>query len=128
MNRKVDTAYFLNDPRKFDSVEQAEKELNRLRAVCIRLKKKQDEDITFLLGLSVTSSQWYGKMGYDKPKSEGGRKRFICSEKRIHNGERVTPCTDEPPHLHSCSRPLTCVLSQLQRTEQQTTRQKEKRL
>ena len=37
MNRKVDTAYFLNDPRKFDSVEQAEKELNRLRAVCIRL-------------------------------------------------------------------------------------------
>lgn len=101
MNRKVDTAYFLNDPRKFDSVEQAEKELNRLRAVCIRLKRKQDEDITFLLGLSVTSSQWYGKMGYDKPKSEGGRKRFICSEKRIHNGERVTPCTDEPPHLHS---------------------------
>lgn len=100
MNRKVDTAYFLNDPRKFDSVEQAEKELNRLRAVCIRLKRKQDEDITFLLGLSVTSSQWYGKMGYDKPKSEGGRKRFICSEKRIHNGERVTPCTDEPPHLH----------------------------
>ena len=64
MNRKVDTAYFLNDPRKFDSVEQAEKELNRLRAVCIRLKKKQDEDITFLLGLSVTSSQWYGRMGY----------------------------------------------------------------
>lgn len=100
MNRKVDTAYFLNDPRKFDSVEQAEKELNRLRAVCIRLKRKQDEDITFLLGLSVTSSQWYGRMGYDKPKSEGGRKRFICSEKRIHNGERVTPCTDEPPHLH----------------------------
>ena len=82
MNRKVDTAYFLNDPRKFDSVEQAEKELNRLRAVCIRLKRKQDEDITFLLGLSVTSSQWYGRMGYDKPKSEGGRKRFICSEKR----------------------------------------------
>lgn len=77
MNRKVDTAYFLNDPRKFDSVEQAEKELNRLRAVCIRLKRKQDEDITFLLGLSVTSSQWYGKMGYDKPKSEGGRKWTI---------------------------------------------------
>lgn len=79
MNRKVDTAYFLNDPRKFDSVEQAEKELNRLRAVCIRLKKKQDEDITFLLGLSVTSSQWYGKMGYDKPKSEGGRKLLAAS-------------------------------------------------
>ena len=100
MNRKVDTAYFLNDPRKFDSVEQAEKELNRLRAVCIRLKRKQDEDITFLLGLSVTSSQWYGRMGYDKPKSEGGRKRFICSEKRIHNGEREEPCTDKPPHIH----------------------------
>ena len=41
MNRKVDTAYFLNDPRKFDSVEQAEKELNRLRAVCIRLSREE---------------------------------------------------------------------------------------
>lgn len=100
MGQKVNTAYFLNDPRKFDTMDEAEKELNRLRAVCIRLKKKQDEDIAFLLGLSVTDSQWAGQMGYDKPKNQGGRKVFICSEKRIHNGERVTPCTDKPPHLH----------------------------
>ena len=67
MREKVKTAYFLNDPRKFDSVEEAQQELNRLRAVCVRLKKKQSEDIAFLLGLSVTDSQYIGRMGYDRP-------------------------------------------------------------
>ena len=43
MREKVSTAYFLDDPRKFSSMEEAEKELNRLRAVCVRLKKKQGE-------------------------------------------------------------------------------------
>lgn len=47
MREKVSTAYFLDDPRKFSSMEEAEKELNRLRAVCVRLKKKQGEDIAF---------------------------------------------------------------------------------
>ena len=56
MREKVSTAYFLDDPRKFSSMEEAEKELNRLRAVCVRLKKKQGEDIAFMLGLSVTDS------------------------------------------------------------------------
>ena len=41
MREKVSTAYFLDDPRKFSSMEEAEKELNRLRAVCVRLKKKR---------------------------------------------------------------------------------------
>ena len=58
MREKVSTAYFLDDTRKFSSMEEAEKELNRLRAVCVRLKKKQGEDIAFMLGLSVTDSQW----------------------------------------------------------------------
>lgn len=66
MREKVSTAYFLDDPRKFSSMEEAEKELNRLRAVCVRLKKKQGEDIAFMLGLSVTDSQYMGKMGYQK--------------------------------------------------------------
>ena len=88
MREKVSTAYFLDDPRKFSSMEEAEKELNRLRAVCVRLKKKQGEEIAFMLGLSVTDSQY------------GGKKVFICTEKRIHNGERVEPCTDKPPHIH----------------------------
>ena len=56
MREKVSTAYFLDDPRKFSSMEEAEKELNRLRAVCVRLKKKQGEDIAFMLGLSVIFS------------------------------------------------------------------------
>ena len=89
MREKVSTAYFLDDPRKFSSMEEAEKELNRLRAVCVRLKKKQGEDIAFMLGLSVTDSQYMGKMGYQKSMRYGGKKVFICSERRIHNGERV---------------------------------------
>ena len=100
MREKVSTAYFLDDPRKFSSMEEAEKELNRLRAVCVRLKKKQGEEIAFTLGLSVTDSQYIGRMGYQKSMRYGGKKVFICTEKRIHNGERVEPCTDKPPHIH----------------------------
>lgn len=100
MREKGSTAYLVNGPRKFSSMEEAEKELNKLRAVCIRLKKKPGEDIAFMLGLSVTDSQYMGKMGYQKSMRYGGKKVFICSEKRIHNGERVEPCTDNPPHLH----------------------------
>ena len=77
MREKVNTAYFLNDPRKFDSAEDGEKELNRLRAVCSRWKKRQGGDINITLGLSVTSSEYAGRMGYDKPKNEGGKKQFI---------------------------------------------------
>ena len=95
MREKVSTACFLDDPRKFSSMEEAEKELNRLRAVCVRLKKKQGEEIAFMLGLSVTDSQYIGRMGYQKSMRYGGKKVFICTEKRIHNGERVEPCTDK---------------------------------
>ena len=83
MREKVSTAYFLDDPRKFSSMEEAEKELNRLRAVCVRLKKKQGEEIAFMLGLSVTDSQYIGRMGYQKSMRYGGKKVFICTEKRI---------------------------------------------
>jgi len=100
MWEKVSTAYLVNDPRKFTSMEEAEKDLNRLRAVCVRLKKKQGEDIAFMLGLSVMDSQYMGKTGYQKSMRYGGKKVFICSEKHIHNGERVEPCTDKPPHIH----------------------------
>ena len=74
---------------KVSSMEEAEKELNRLRAVCVRLKKKQGEEIAFMLGLSVTDSQYIGRMGYQKSMRYGGKKAFICTEKHIHNGERV---------------------------------------
>jgi len=103
---KVNTAYLLCDGRKFNSIKDATKELNRLRAMCVRLKKKQDEEISFLLGVSVTDSAYVGKMGYDKPKSKGGRKQFICSEKvrkvDRQTGEtvRVIPPTETAPHIH----------------------------
>lgn|GEM_PF-2792752 len=106
MREKVNTAYFLNDPRKLGSIEDGEKELNRLRAVCMRWKRKQEADINITLGLSVTSTEFVGKMGYDKPKNKGGKKQFICDEKiwRIdrNTGEvnKVTPDTAVAPHLH----------------------------
>ena len=78
MREKVSTAYFLDDPRKFSSMEEAEKELNRLRAVCVRLKKKQGEEIAFMLGLSVTDSQYIGRMGYQKSMRYGGKKVFTA--------------------------------------------------
>ena len=103
---KVNTAYLLCDGRKFNSIEDATKELNRLRAMCVRLKKKQEEEISFLLGVSVTDSAYVGKMGYDKPKSKGGRKHFTCSEKvrkvdrQTGKTVRVTPPTETDPHIH----------------------------
>ena len=69
MREKVNTAYFLNDPRKFGGMEDGERELNRLRAVCMRWKKKQGESINIILGLSVTSSEYVGKMSYNKAKN-----------------------------------------------------------
>lgn len=106
MREKVNTAYFLNDPRKLDSMQDGENELNRLRAVCLRWKKKQGGDINITLGLSATSTEFVGKMGYDKPKNKGGKKQFISDEKiwRIdpHTGEvnKVMPDTAVAPHLH----------------------------
>lgn len=103
---KVNTAYLLCDGRKFNSIEDATKELNRLRALCVRLKKKQEEEISFLLGVSVADSAYVGKMGYDKPKNKGGRKQFTCSEKvrkkDRQTGEtfRVSPPTETDPHIH----------------------------
>lgn len=106
MREKANTAYFLNDPRKFDSKEDGEKELNRLRAVCVRWKKKHGVNIAITLGLSVNSSEYIGRMGYDKPKNEGGKKQFICEEKiwraDQNTGEitKVVPNTSVAPHLH----------------------------
>lgn len=103
---KVNTAYHICDKRKFKSIEEASRELNRLRALCIRLKRKQTEEISFLLGVSVTDSAYIGKMGYDKPKNKGGKKQFICSE-RIKKIDRQTgeltkevPPTKISPHIH----------------------------
>lgn len=105
--QKVSTAYLLCDGRKFESREEAEKELNRLRALCVRLQKKQEEEIHFLLGLSTTDSQYFGYMGYDKPKNQGGKKQFIYQDCPIRyrdkdTGERLLlrPNTEVAPHLH----------------------------
>lgn len=104
---KVNTAYSLNDPRKFESIEEAEKELNRLRALCIRLKKKQAEEVHFLLGLSINTHEFLGYMGYVTPKNKGGKKQFIYTDAPIRHRDRETgeiiryiPDTTVAPHLH----------------------------
>lgn len=106
MRSKVNTAYLICDERKFQSINDVEKELNRLRAVCVRLKNKQEEEIRFILGVSVTNTDYIGKMGYDKPKNQGGKKQFICADSRLtwnpETGENVVvPAPHQTdPHIH----------------------------
>jgi hypothetical protein len=47
------SAYLICDGRKFDNIELAEKELNRIRAFCYRLKAKEFPEITFYIGVSI---------------------------------------------------------------------------
>lgn len=93
---KINTAYLICDSRNFlslDDSDEAEKEYNRVRAKCYRMKNKiGTDDIHFLLGLSNVNSDFFGEMGYDKPKNQGGKKQFksysSCAErqKRRENG------------------------------------------
>lgn len=104
---KVNSAYLICNPIKFPDIDTAEKELKRLRSLCIRLKSKDNEDnINFVLGCSVTNSQYFGKMGYDKPKNKGGKKKFN-SPMMITKRDRLTgelfktkPNTEVEPHIH----------------------------
>lgn len=106
MRSKVNTAYIVCDERKFCSIKDAEKELNRLRAICMRLKNKQDEEISFVLGVSVTNTDYIGKMGYDKPKNQGGKKQYACADTRLTwnpaTGETIiiSPPYQTAPHIH----------------------------
>lgn len=101
MREKVNTAYSINDPRKFDSIEDGEKELNRLRAVCIRWKKKQGGDIDITLGLSVTNGKYASRVVRDG----NGRKQIVCDKKVWGVDEtgtltKVAPDIAVAPHLH----------------------------
>lgn len=106
MRSKVNTAYLVCDGRKFQSIKDAEKELNRLRAICVRLKNKQDEEISFILGVSVTNTDYIGKMSYDKPKNQGGKKQYACADSRLtwnpETGETIIipPPHQADPHIH----------------------------
>jgi len=107
---KVNSGYIIWNPRKFSNIDEATRELNRLKSLCYRLKHKQTEEINFLLGVSVTDSSYcgwgFGEIGYDKPMNMGGKKQFICTGrvKKIdpNTGEvvRVTPPYDTDPHIH----------------------------
>jgi hypothetical protein len=103
---KKDSAYMLWDNRKFANIEEAKRELNRLQAICIRLKNKQEEEISFILGVSVTNTDYIGKMGYDKPKNQGGKKQYICADSRLtwnpETGETIIiPAPHQTsPHIH----------------------------
>lgn len=101
MREKTNIAYFLNDPRKFDSKEDGEKELNRLRAVCIRWKKKQGGDIGVTLGLSATNGKYASRVVRDR----NGRKQIVCDKKvwgvdETGTHTKVMPDTAVAPHLH----------------------------
>lgn len=106
MRSKVDTAYLICNEQKFRSIKDAEKELDRLRALCGRLQSKQEEKINFILGVSVTNTDYIGKMGYPTPKSQGGKKQYICVDNRRtwnpETGETIIipPPYQTEPHIH----------------------------
>lgn len=103
---KKNSAYMLWDSRKFADIEEVKRELNRLQAICIRLKNKQEEEVNFILGVSVTNTDYIGKMGYDKPKNQGGKKQYICADSRLtwnpETGEKIIipPPYQTAPHIH----------------------------
>ena len=98
------------DSRKFSSLDDSEdavREFNRIRAKCYRIKKKIGiDEIHFLLGLSNVDSSFIGKMVYDRPKNQGGKKQFKCIDRirKIDSstGEtfRIMPEFNVLPHIH----------------------------
>lgn len=107
---KINTAYLICDSRNFlslDDSDEAEKEYNRVRAKCYRMKNKiGTDDIHFLLGLSNVNSDFFGEMGYDKPKNQGGKKQFKCIDKirRLDSSTGEIVCVMPNftvfPHIH----------------------------
>ena len=90
------SAYMILDSRKFD-FEDAKKELNRLRALCYRLKTKYD--VKFVLGISMVDSSYIWGMHYDKPKNKGGTKQPEFKTLR-HHGQSYVPKAYTKPHIH----------------------------
>lgn len=88
-------------------MEEANQELARIRAMCYRLKKgNNDTQISFLLGVSITNSAYVGMMGYEKPKNRGGKKVFITPERvtKIDKDSgikyKALPPINIAPHIH----------------------------
>ncbi len=111
--KKVDTAYIICYGRKFDTMEEDTKALNRLKTFCATYKKNiGDSNLEFIMGTSQASGKLKGKMGYDKSKRNGGKKQFICAQKicmtNPETGERKRVLADAKcqPHLHAMVRGL----------------------
>lgn len=110
MRKKEYSAYMPPLPMKYDTVEEAVSYMENLRQFCYRYKRKQEEEIHFILGVSTIDSSFVqlglcGKMGYDKPKNQGGKKRYIPRDiQRIDHktGEvkTVQLGAEIKPHIH----------------------------
>lgn len=110
MRKKEYSAYMPPLPMKYSTVEEAVSYMENLRQFCYRYKQKQEEEIHFILGVSTIGSSFVqlgscGKIGYDKPKNQGGKKQYIPRDiKRIDRktGEVkiVRLGAEIQPHIH----------------------------
>lgn len=110
MRKKEYSAYMLPLPMKYNTVEEAKSYMENLRQFCYRYKRKQEEEIHFILGVSTIDSSFVqlglcGKIGYDKPKNQGGKKQYIPRDiQRIdrQTGEvkTVQLGAEIQPHIH----------------------------
>lgn len=110
MRKKEYSAYMLPLPMKYNTVEEAKSYMENLRQFCYRYKRKQEEEIHFVLGVSTIDSSFVqlglcGKMGYDKPKNQGGKKQYVPRDiQRIdrQTGEvkTVQLGAEIQPHIH----------------------------
>ena len=108
MRCKENSAYMMSYGMTFENTEEAERDLKRLKMFCYRLKKKQEEEIHFLIGMSTISSDSIGvqgEMGYDKPKNQGGKKQYIPYEMKQRNRKTgevkiVRQGIPVKPHIH----------------------------
>lgn len=110
MRKKEYSAYMLPLPMKYNTVEEAKSYMENLRQFCYRYKRKQEEEIHFILGVSTIDSSFVqlglcGKMGYDKPKNQGGKKQYVPRDiQRIdrQTGEvkTVQLGAEIQPHIH----------------------------
>ena len=100
---KVNTAYQVLDSRKFNTLDEADKEARRSRAACYRLKEKYP-DVDFIIAVSETDADVSSGVIYDRPKNQGGRKRFYATDPKTGEIHPDTPELYCEPHIHIAMR------------------------
>ena len=102
---KVNTAYQVLYPWKFSTLDEAIEVALRIRAACYRLKEKYP-DVDFIIAVSETDADVSSGVIYDRPKNQGGRKRFYATDPKTGEIHTDTPELYCEPHIHIAMRGL----------------------